>query len=129
MCLCDSIIQLLLSLVFQLVLMRHLEKLLGSLRICIIYVVCGIAGSLGSAIFIPYHVEVSYTAVIFGMSNSYWFSKSLLVLPACVWVYRLAFTNYAHIIWLTTVQKLSVCVCVCVLTRVVQVITTAHRDL
>jgi len=66
-CLCYSILQLLLSLVFQLVFMRHLEKLLGSLRICIIYVVCGIAGSLSSAIFIPYHVEVSScTAVIFG---------------------------------------------------------------
>ena len=49
---------LLLSVVFQLMFMRDIEKLLGWLRICIIYVVCGIAGSLGSAIFIPYHVEV-----------------------------------------------------------------------
>jgi len=39
--------------------MRDMEKLLGWLRICIIYLVCGIAGSLSSAIFIPYHVEVS----------------------------------------------------------------------
>jgi len=54
-----SILQLLLSVVFQLLFMRDMEKLLGWLRICVIYVVCGIAGSLSSAIFIPYHVEVS----------------------------------------------------------------------
>ena len=58
MCSC-RIVQLLLSIVFQLLFMRDLEKLLGWLRICLIYVVCGIAGSLSSAIFIPYHVEVS----------------------------------------------------------------------
>ena len=58
------ILQLLLSVVFQLLFMRDMEKLLGWLRICIIYVVCGIAGSLGSAIFIPYHVEVSSDAPV-----------------------------------------------------------------
>jgi membrane associated rhomboid family serine protease len=47
------------SIAFQLVMMRDLEKFLGWLRICIVYCVCGIAGSLGSAIFIPYHIEVS----------------------------------------------------------------------
>jgi len=55
----DRIVQLLLSVIFQLLFMRDMEKLLGWLRICIIYVVCGIAGSLSSAIFIPYRVEVS----------------------------------------------------------------------
>jgi membrane associated rhomboid family serine protease len=53
------IFQLLVSVLFQLTLMRDLEKFLGWLRICIVYCVCGIAGSLGSAIFIPYHIEVS----------------------------------------------------------------------
>jgi len=38
--------------------MRDLEKLAGSLRIGIIYITSGIAGSLSSAIFLPYHVEV-----------------------------------------------------------------------
>ena len=63
MCVICSILQLLLSVIFQLLFMRDLEKLLGWLRICIIYVICGIAGSLGSAIFIPYHVEVSSYAL------------------------------------------------------------------
>lgn len=53
------IFQLLLSILFQVFIMRDLEKLAGWLRICIIYVVSGIGGSLASAIFIPYHVEVS----------------------------------------------------------------------
>lgn len=41
--------------------MRDFEKLGGWLRIGIIYVVSGIGGSLASAIFVPYHVEVSET--------------------------------------------------------------------
>jgi len=62
------ILQLLLSVIFQLLFMRDMEKLLGWLRTGIIYLVCGIAGSLGSAIFIPYHVEVSSDA------NHHWTS-------------------------------------------------------
>jgi len=38
--------------------MRDLEKLAGCLRIGIIYIASGIGGSLSSAIFLPYHVEV-----------------------------------------------------------------------
>ena len=41
--------------------MRDLEKLAGWFRIAIIYIGSGIAGSLSSAIFLPYHVEVSVT--------------------------------------------------------------------
>ena len=40
--------------------MRDLEKLAGWHRIAIIYILSGIAGSLGSAIFIPYQVEVIF---------------------------------------------------------------------
>lgn len=39
--------------------MRDLEKLIGWVRMAVIYLFSGIVGSLGSAIFLPYHVEVS----------------------------------------------------------------------
>ena len=61
------IVQLVISVIFQLLFMRDMEKLLGWLRICIIYIICGIAGSLSSAIFIPYHVEVSHYTLTFGL--------------------------------------------------------------
>ena len=38
--------------------MRDVEKLAGWHRTAIIYIGSGIAGSLGSATFLPYHVEV-----------------------------------------------------------------------
>lgn len=39
--------------------MRDLEKLTGSLRIALIYLGSGVAGNLGSAIFVPYRADVS----------------------------------------------------------------------
>jgi len=39
--------------------MRDVEKLIGWIRVGLIYIVAGIAGSLSSAIFLPYHPEVS----------------------------------------------------------------------
>ena len=53
------LLQLIISVLFQFFVMRDLEKLAGWLRIGIIYLGSGIAGSLSSAIFLPYHVEVS----------------------------------------------------------------------
>lgn len=53
-----SLIQLLITCLFQMIVMRDVEKLCGWIRIMIIYVMSGIAGSLSSAIFLPYHVEV-----------------------------------------------------------------------
>jgi membrane associated rhomboid family serine protease len=53
-----SLLQLFITVAFQFFVMRDLEKLAGTLRIGIIYVASGIAGSLSSAIFLPYHVEV-----------------------------------------------------------------------
>ena len=72
-CILFRIFQLLLSILFQVFIMRDLEKLAGWLRICIIYVVSGIGGSLASAIFIPYHVEVSkaFNVVSDVLFNSY----------------------------------------------------------
>ena len=50
---------LLITIGFQMFIMRDIEKMVGWLRIGIIYIVSGIAGSLSSAVFLPYHPEVS----------------------------------------------------------------------
>ena len=55
------LIQLVISVLFQFFMMRDMEKLAGWLRIAIIYLGSGVAGSLSSAIFLPYHVEVSHS--------------------------------------------------------------------
>jgi len=52
---------LLITICFQLFVMRDVEKLMGWLPVGIIYIVSGIAGSLSSGIFLPYHPEVSRT--------------------------------------------------------------------
>ncbi len=69
-----SILQLTVTVVFQYFIMRDLEKLAGWLRIAIIYLVSGIAGSLSSAIFLPYYVEVrserNMTRVHFDLSDT-----------------------------------------------------------
>jgi len=55
---------LLITIGFQMCIMRDVEKLIGWLRLGVIYIVSGIAGSLSSAIFLPYHPEVSSTIAI-----------------------------------------------------------------
>ena len=66
------LLQLIITVVFQFFIMRDLEKLAGSLRIGIIYIASGIAGSLSSAIFLPYHVEVcAYSCSISSLPVSY----------------------------------------------------------
>ena len=47
------------TVLFQFFVMRDVEKLAGWHRTAIIYIGSGIAGSLASAIFLPYYVEVS----------------------------------------------------------------------
>jgi len=59
------LLQLIITVVFQYFIMRDLEKLAGWLRIGIIYIASGIAGSLSSAIFLPYHVEVRVYLCLF----------------------------------------------------------------
>ena len=55
---------LVISLGFQILIMRDMEKLTGSIRMTIIYVGSGIAGNLASCIFVPYQVEVRCTCQI-----------------------------------------------------------------
>ena len=38
--------------------MRDMEHVLGWWRVALVYLLSGIAGSLTSSIFVPYHVEV-----------------------------------------------------------------------
>jgi len=52
------------TLVVQLIIMRRFEKMLGWLRVIIIYTVCGMTANVFSAIFIPYFVTVSCRAYV-----------------------------------------------------------------
>lgn len=53
-----SVVHCLVSVVFQMTILRDLEKLAGWHRIAIIFVLSGITGNLASAIFLPYRAEV-----------------------------------------------------------------------
>jgi len=55
------LIPLLITIGFQMFIMRDIEKMMGWMRIGLIYMISGIAGSLCSAIFLPYHPEVSHS--------------------------------------------------------------------
>ncbi|XP_045704905.1 inactive rhomboid protein 1 isoform X4 [Phyllostomus hastatus] len=53
-----SILHCLVSVCFQMTVLRDLEKLAGWHRIAIIYLLSGVTGNLASAIFLPYRAEV-----------------------------------------------------------------------
>nr|XP_057917821.1 inactive rhomboid protein 1 isoform X1 [Doryrhamphus excisus] len=55
------------SVLFQMTILRDLEKLAGWLRISIIYMLSGITGNLASAIFLPYRAEVGPAGSQFGI--------------------------------------------------------------
>jgi len=55
----NRILHCLVSVCFQMTILRDLEKLAGWVRISIIYILSGITGNLASAIFLPYRAEVS----------------------------------------------------------------------
>lgn len=57
-CVKNRILHCLVSVCFQMTILRDLEKLAGWLRISIIYILSGITGNLASAIFLPYRAEV-----------------------------------------------------------------------
>ncbi|XP_036395459.1 inactive rhomboid protein 2-like [Megalops cyprinoides] len=57
----------LVSVVFQMTVLRDLEKLAGWLRISIIYLLSGITGNLASALFLPYRAEVGPAGSQFGL--------------------------------------------------------------
>ncbi|XP_028255325.1 inactive rhomboid protein 2-like [Parambassis ranga] len=57
----------LVSVVFQMTILRDLEKLAGWVRISIIYILSGITGNLASALFLPYRAEVGPAGSQFGL--------------------------------------------------------------
>ncbi|XP_008102575.1 inactive rhomboid protein 2 [Anolis carolinensis] len=62
-----GVIHCLVSVIFQMTVLRDLEKLAGWLRITIIFVLSGITGNLASAIFLPYRAEVGPAGSQFGL--------------------------------------------------------------
>jgi len=62
-----GVLHLMVSIAFQMVIMRDLEKLAGPLRIGIIYLGSGITGNLASALFVPYRAEVGPSGSHFGL--------------------------------------------------------------
>ncbi|RXM36770.1 Inactive rhomboid protein 2 [Acipenser ruthenus] len=62
-----GVIHLVVSVVFQMTVLRDLEKLAGWLRISIIYILSGITGNLASALFLPYRAEVGPAGSQFGL--------------------------------------------------------------
>lgn len=55
------------TVVFQMTILRDLEKLAGWVRISIIYIFSGITGNLASALFLPYRAEVGPAGSQFGL--------------------------------------------------------------
>ncbi|PKU37022.1 inactive rhomboid protein 1 isoform x2 [Limosa lapponica baueri] len=62
-----GILHCLVSVCFQMTILRDLEKLAGWHRISIIYLLSGITGNLASAIFLPYRAEVGPAGSQFGI--------------------------------------------------------------
>lgn len=61
------ILQLLVTIIFQLFILRDVERLAGCLRVAVIYTASGVIGNLGSAIFLPYQAEVGPMGSQFGI--------------------------------------------------------------
>lgn len=62
-----GLIQLLITILFQFIYMRDVEKLMGWVRVALIYLMSGVVGSLASAIFVPYHVDAGPSGSQFGI--------------------------------------------------------------
>ncbi|KAJ7402429.1 Inactive rhomboid protein 1 [Pitangus sulphuratus] len=62
-----GILHCLVSVTFQMTVLRDLEKLAGWHRISIIFILSGITGNLASAIFLPYRAEVGPAGSQFGL--------------------------------------------------------------
>ncbi|XP_013067121.1 inactive rhomboid protein 1-like isoform X1 [Biomphalaria glabrata] len=63
-----GVLHVVITVIFQMWVLRDLEKLMGCVRISIIYIGSGVAGYLASCIFIPYSVEVGPSGSQFGVA-------------------------------------------------------------
>lgn len=109
-----GLIHLSFTVILQYYIMRDIERLLGSTRMAIIYILPGIAGYLASATFVPYHTQVGPSGSQFALlaclmaetinswklldapMSSLWklisIASGLIVLGLLPWI-----DNYAHI--------------------------------
>ncbi|KAK3586226.1 hypothetical protein CHS0354_025672 [Potamilus streckersoni] len=62
-----GLFHLIITIGFQILIMRDMEKLTGAIRMAIIYMGSGIAGNLASCIFVPYQVDVGPAGAQFGI--------------------------------------------------------------
>ncbi|KAK7112224.1 inactive rhomboid protein 1-like isoform X2 [Littorina saxatilis] len=62
-----GLVHLLVTIVFQMWIMRDTEKLIGAIRMAIIYIGSGVAGNLASCTFLPYQVEAGPSGAQFGV--------------------------------------------------------------
>ncbi|XP_076458190.1 inactive rhomboid protein 1-like [Babylonia areolata] len=62
-----GVMHLVVSILFQMWIMRDIEKLTGAMRLSIIYISSGMAGNLASSIFLPYHVDAGPSGSQFGV--------------------------------------------------------------
>ncbi|XP_028912923.1 inactive rhomboid protein 2 isoform X1 [Ornithorhynchus anatinus] len=62
-----GVVHCLVSVIFQMTILRDLEKLAGWHRISIIFILSGITGNLASTIFLPYRAEVGPAGSQFGL--------------------------------------------------------------
>lgn len=62
-----GLIHIVVSFVFQYYVMRDFEKLFGSFRLLLLYMLSGMGGNLASAIFVPYRAEVGPGGSQFGV--------------------------------------------------------------
>lgn len=62
-----GILHLLITVIIQHLIMADLEKLVGPVRMAVIYIMSGVGGNLASAIFVPYRAEVGPAGSQFGL--------------------------------------------------------------
>jgi len=62
-----GVLHMLLTLFFNFLILWPMERLAGFMRVSVIYLMSGMAGSLASAIFLPYHVEAGPAGAQFGI--------------------------------------------------------------
>ncbi|XP_033236868.1 inactive rhomboid protein 1 [Drosophila pseudoobscura] len=70
LCMHAGILHLAITLIFQHLFLADLEKLIGTLRTAVVYIVSGFAGNLTSAIIVPHRPEVGPSASLCGVVSS-----------------------------------------------------------
>lgn len=59
LCMHAGVLHLVITLIFQHLFLADLERLIGTIRTAIVYIMSGMAGNLTSAVFVPHRPEAS----------------------------------------------------------------------